>query len=175
MNGVKNHILYITPKNVLIKSIETAQVPEFVVQLGTKSIVPCKIMIEDKFVASFVYICGSWYALMRLFGKTLNTGFLARTEKNKVFYKLTNIPIYLDVNHYDVKDTTINGNGLIILPSDKYTIVKNTSLIISTSKTDMVELKNECFENINKQNNPKVFNILQRFRQQKLFGNQNRY
>jgi hypothetical protein len=80
----------------------------------------------------------------------------------------------------DIKSIkTINNNVKInyaLLPINliKFISVIN-KLIISTSKTDIVELKNECFENINKQNNPKVFNILQRFRQQKLFGNQMKY
>jgi hypothetical protein len=77
-----NRILYITPKNVLIKSIETIQIPEFCVNAGRNP-----IRIENKCVGCFLKVRGIWYAIMRLFGTTLNTGYFALTEKNKVFYK----------------------------------------------------------------------------------------
>ena len=163
MNGINNHIIYITSKNVLIKSVETPQVPEFVVKLAnTGEPQTCKIMIEDKYIACFLKICGQWYAMMRLFGKTLNTGVLARTEKNKVFYRINNIDI-------DANDPS-NGTGLIVIPKDSYK-ESDFSPFFSTSKTKVIELNDKCFENINKQSG-NVFNVLQRFRQQKLIANE---
>jgi hypothetical protein len=44
MNGIYNHIIYITSTNVLIKSIETLQIPEFYVKLPDEII---NIEIED--------------------------------------------------------------------------------------------------------------------------------
>lgn len=162
MNGIKNHIIYVTSKNVIIKSVETTQVPEFVVKLEDESEPrTCKIMIEDKYIACFLKICGQWYAMMRLFGKTLNTGVLARTEKNKVFYQINNIDI-------DANDPT-TGTGIINIPKSSYKESTSTPFF-STSNTKVIELNDNCFENINKQSSD-VFNVLQRFRQQKLIAN----
>ena len=166
MNGINNHIIYVTSKNVLIKSVETLQVPEFVVKFeGETEPRTCKIMIEDKYIACFLKICGQWYAMMRLFGKTLNTGYLARTEKNKVFYRISNMEI-------DANDPS-NGTGLIKIPKDSYKDSDSTP-IFSTSSTKVIELTDKCFENINKQTG-NVFNVLQRFRQQKLAANDAKY
>jgi hypothetical protein len=166
MNGINNHIIYVTSKNVLIKSVETLQVPEFVVKFeGDTEPRTCKIMIEDKYIACFLKICGQWYAMMRLFGKTLNTGYLARTEKNKVFYRISNMEI-------DANDPS-NGTGLIKIPKDSYKDSDSTP-IFSTSSTKVIELTDKCFENINKQTG-NVFNVLQRFRQQKLAANDAKY
>lgn len=162
MNGINNHIIYITSKNVLIKSVETPQVPEFVVKLANaEEPQTCKIMIEDKYVACFLKICGQWYAMMRLFGKTLNTGYLARTEKNKVFYQIDNIEI-------DANDPS-SGTGIIKIPKDSYK-ESGSSPFFSTSSAKAIELNDKCFTNINKQTG-NVFNVLQRFRQQKLLAN----
>jgi hypothetical protein len=166
MNGINNHIIYVTSKNVLIKSVETFQVPEFVVKFeGDTEPRTCKIMIEDKYIACFLKICGQWYAMMRLFGKTLNTGYLARTEKNKVFYRISNMEI-------DANDP-VNGTGLIKIPKDSYKDSDSTP-IFSTSSTKVIELTDKCFENINKQTS-NVFNVLQRFRQQKQAANDAKY
>jgi hypothetical protein len=166
MNGINNHIIYVTSKNVLIKSVETLQVPEFVVKFeGDAEPRTCKIMIEDKYIACFLKICGQWYAMMRLFGKTLNTGYLARTEKNKVFYRINSMEI-------DANDPS-NDTGLIKIPKDSYKDSDSTP-IFSTSSTKVIELTDKCFENINKQTS-NVFNVLQRFRQQKLAANDAKY
>lgn len=166
MNGINNHIIYVTSKNVFIKSVETLQVPEFVVKFeGDDEPRTCKIMIEDKYIACFLKICGQWYAMMRLFGKTLNTGYLARTEKNKVFYRISNLEI--DANGPS------GGTGLIKIPKDSYKDSDSTP-IFSTSSTKVIELTEKCFENINKQTG-NVFNVLQRFRQQKQAANDAKY
>lgn len=166
MNGINNHIIYVTSKNVFIKSVETLQVPEFVVKFeGDDEPRTCKIMIEDKYIACFLKICGQWYAMMRLFGKTLNTGYLARTEKNKVFYRISNLEI-------DANDPS-GGTGLIKIPTDSYKDSDSTP-IFSTSSTKVIDLADKCFENINKQTG-NVFNVLQRFRQQKLAANDAKY
>jgi len=166
MNGINNHIIYVTSKNVAIKSVETLQVPEFVVKFDNENEPrTCKIMIEDKYIACFLKICGQWYAMMRLFGKTLNTGFLARTEKNKVFYRISNIEI-------DANDPS-SGTGVIKIAKDSYKD-SDSSPILSTSSTKVIELTDKCFENRNKQSG-NVFNVLQRFRQQKLAANEGKY
>lgn len=166
MNNINNHILYITQTNVLIKSIESMQIPQFMVGLGeSQPPVPCKVMIEDKFVSCFLLICNEWYVIMRLFGKTLNRMYFARTEKNKVFYKLKNINI-------NASDPNVgNGTGLITFPTNSYTEL-NISYIMTTDKNSKhIQLKEDFFTNINKKNSPQVFKVLQRFRQQKIFAN----
>ena len=170
MDGIFNHIVYITPKNVLIKSIDTVQIPEFVVNINNQP-VKSKIMIEDKYVTCFLFICGNWYAIMRLFGKTLNTGVLARTEKNRAFFKLNNIHIDVDTNNPN------NGSGLITIPGN-HTTNTNKKQFFATSNTPIIQLTSDSFTNINKQsivNNHYVFYILQEFRLQKLIGNSGKY
>jgi len=161
MNGIKNHIIYITSQNVAIKSIESLQVPEFIVKLPTENEpIKCKIMIEDKYVGCFLNVCGQWYVIMRLFGTTLNTGMLALTETNKAYYRVKNIEI--DANDPET------GSSLITIPQGSYT-ESNDTPTLATSKTQIIKLNDNCFTNINKEDD--TFNVLQRFRQQKIWAN----
>ena len=161
MNDRYNKIIYVTQKNVFIKSVETLQIPEFQVYLDPlNNNIPCKIMIEDKYVNCFLFICGNWYAMMRLFGTTINTGHLARTEKNKAFYKLNNAII-------------LDNIGMIQIMPNTYTEVKKFTML-DTNDTKIILLNQNVVENINKSslvNGEKVFNILQLFRQQKVYAN----
>jgi hypothetical protein len=170
MNGIYNHILYLTPNNVLIKSIETLQIPEFVIQCldktGNGIPMSSKIMIEDKYVSSFLYICGDWYAMMRLFGKTINTQYLARTENNRAFFKLSNISVDIDT-----KNPETNGTSIITIPYGSYEVVNKTTLA-ATSNVPTINIT-KGFVNIDKNSwvrGKRVFNVLQRFRQQKLLA-----
>jgi len=168
MNGIYNHIIYITPNNVVIKSIEPIQAPEFVIEISNTELT-AKVMIEDKFVSCFLYVCGDWYVIMRLFGKTLNTDYLARTEKNKAFYKLDTDVLSVSLN---MDDPNKKGTGLITLSDGKYEPV-NKKLLFSTSNAPIYQITSG-FTNINKQsivNGQKVFNVLQRFRQEKILAN----
>jgi len=160
MNGIKNHIVYVTSQNVAIKSIESLQVPEFVVKLPTENEpIKCKIMIEDKYVGCFLNVCGEWYVIMRLFGTTINTGVLALTETNKAYYKIMNIEI--DANDPET------GSSLITIPQGSYT-ESNVDLTLATSNTKVIKLNDNCFKNINKEDD--TFKVLQRFRQQKILA-----
>jgi hypothetical protein len=170
MNGIYNHILYLTPNNVVIKSIETIQIPEFVVKCidktGNGAPMSSKIMIEDKYITAFLYICGDWYAIMRLFGKTLNTQYLARTEKNRAFFKLSNISVDIDT-----KNPETNRTSVINIQYGSYKLVNETKLA-ATSNVPTVNIR-KGFVNIDKNSvvrNKRVFNVLQRFRQQKLLA-----
>ena len=187
MNGRKNKIVYVTSKNVVVKSIETLQIPEFFIKIQEEiegkikeETITCKIMIEDKYVGCFLYVCGEWYAIMRLFGKTINVDILARTEKNKAFYKLKNVNLDLDVDKITSSDEIpegINGSGLVLISPNTYTEASPYTWL-SYNKTRTIKLNDDCFENINKQsrvNGEPVFNILQRFRQQKIIGNVAKY
>ena len=98
--------------------------------------------------------------MMRLFGTTINTGHLARTEKNKAFYKLNNAII-------------LDNIGMIQIMPNTYTEVKKFTML-DTNDTKIILLNQNVVENINKSslvNGEKVFNILQRFRQQKVYAN----
>ena len=103
---------------------------------------------------------------MRLFGTTINVGILARTERNKAYYKLKHIEINIDTENPD----NPTSNSSIQIPSDKLTII-DESYTFSTSKTRTIQISSDCFENINKTNDPTAFNVLQRFRQEKVIGN----
>jgi hypothetical protein len=105
---------------------------------------------------------------MRLFGTTINVGVLARTEKNKAYYKINHEHIKININTETPDNATSNSS--IQIPNDKITII-DESYIFSTSKTKTLQLSSDCYENINKTNDPIAFNVLQRFRQQKVIGN----
>ena len=166
MNGIYNHIIYITSTNVLIKSIETLQIPEFYVKLSNDvDNTRCNILIEDKYVSCFIYLCGKWYAMMRLFGKTINTQYLARTEKNRVFFELQNIAVNVDTTNPENP-----GDGTISIPNGLYSELNNSKLLSTNVSAREIKLSEKCFININKNNDIKAFNVLQRFRQQKLFA-----
>jgi len=113
-----------------------------------------------------LFICGQWYAIMRLFGTTINVGILARTERNKAYYKLKHIEINIDTENPD----NPAKNGSIQIPNDTLTII-DESYTFSTSKTRTIQISSDCFENINKTNDPAAFKVLQRFRQEKVIGN----
>lgn len=165
-------MIYITPLNVVIKSIETIQIPEFRVRIvdtdatGNKTVknVNCVIKIEDKYVGCFVFINGHWYAIMRLFGSTLNTEYFARTEKNRVFYKLGGMSV-------DINTTSGDGTGVITINEKMYDKKYNKTLL-GNSKSPTITIKQD-FENINKETGAQghIFASLQEFRQQKLLGN----
>jgi hypothetical protein len=150
------NIRYITCNNVIIKSIETAQVPEFYVYLRTER-VSSRIVIENKYVSSFLCIEGTqtWYVTMRLFGTTFNTGTFARTEKNKAFYRLNNQCININLD-----------TGKIIFKSGTY-LEKNEGWFGRNSKA--IILNPSCFENISRKDD--VFDVIQRYRQEKVIAN----
>ena len=83
LDGITKHILYITPKNVIIKSIDTIQVPRFVAKIN-KTQMECTIAFtpvcnesvftfsfntvkrcnKQHYVSCFLRHCGTWYAIM---------------------------------------------------------------------------------------------------------------
>ena len=164
-NYKKHDIFYFTPTNVVIKSIETAQIPELFVKTGDFE-GKCKIKIEDKYVACFLLIDDRWYAMMRLFGTTLNTGIIARTEKNKAFYLLDK----------EVMNPPSDRNlfGLIVLDPSYTQLPVNESTWFSTSSNSTIVI-DKGFTQITKENALETFNILQNFRNQKVIGNAIKY
>jgi pectate lyase len=163
-NGVYNHIIYITPKNVVIKSIETQQIPEFVVKLPSEEgHLNCKLRFQskNKYIACFLNICNEWYAMMRLFGSTLNTGFFASHKSHGTFQKIHHI--HIDFHPKNPKE----GSGLIHIPENYYEKVNETKLM-STSSSPTIYLKDECFSDVTDE---RILNVLKAFRNQKLFAN----
>jgi hypothetical protein len=120
------YVLYITPNNIFGRTIETLIIPEFLCSVNGQ-IARRKIMIEDKYVARFVMIDGRWYAIMRLFGKTHNSGILADVEYYKAFYLLG-------------KGFEVDNNTGIIILSPEHIRFKTTWVILSTSSAPIVEL-----------------------------------
>lgn len=150
----------------VIKSIETLQIPEFYVKLPDDvNNTRCNIMIEDKYVSCFIYLCGKWYVMMRLFGITINTQYLARTEQNRVFFELQNININVDTTNPENA-----GDGTISIPNGLYSELNNSKLLSTNNSAREIKLSENCFININKNNHIKAFNVLQRFRQEKLYA-----
>ena len=164
MNGIYNHIIYLTELNVIIKSIETAQIPHFYVKIPkymdiSEYIGRTKILIEDKFIGCFLKICGEWYAIMRLFGKTINTGIFSRTETNKAFYKINNIK-------FDLKNIETDS-GIIEISRNFFTEQKD-KYILSTSTTPVLLLNPNCYKVVTTKDI--IFNVLQRYRQEKIIA-----
>ena len=151
---INYHIFYITPQNVVIKSIDSIQIPEFTVN-GKKH----TIMIEDKYISCFLLICGEWYAIMRLFGTTLNTELLARTEKNRAFFKL---PPEININY--VKEPSPHKHTIITIPSSVYTLVNENDSI----KT--IKLNDNVVKNINRETDLLAYGVLSEFFSQKIFA-----
>lgn len=149
---INYHIFYITPQNVIIKSIDSIQIPEFTVN-GSKH----KIMIEDKYISCFLLICGEWYAIMRLFGTTINTEIFARTEKNKAFYKL---PKEIIIDY--VKEPSSIENTIMTIPNNVYTFVENNK--------ETIKINDNLVKNINKTTDLIAFSVLQEFFQQKIIA-----
>uniref|UniRef100_A0A6C0JHF1 Uncharacterized protein n=1 Tax=viral metagenome TaxID=1070528 RepID=A0A6C0JHF1_9ZZZZ len=165
-NSIKKHIIYITPNNVIIKSVETIQIPEFLVKLDVGPIISAKIKIEDKFVECFMFICGQWYVSLRLFTTVIYNGPLAFTAANRTFFRLSN-KISFDV---DISNPSI-GSSLITFPKDSYT-VSSEQYTLQTSATDTITLSPEFFENISPENDPMAYNTIVNFRNQKTIANE---
>jgi hypothetical protein len=151
---INYHIFYITPQNVVIKSIDSIQIPEFTVN-GKKH----TIMIEDKYISCFLLICGEWYAIMRLFGTTLNTELLARTEKNRAFFKL---PPEININY--VKEPSPHKHTIINIPPSVYTLVNENDSI----KT--IKLNDNVVKNINRETDLLAYGVLSEFFTQKMIA-----
>jgi hypothetical protein len=96
---------------------------------------------------------------MRLFGTTINTELLARTEKNKAFYKLPK-EIIID---YLKKPSPIE-NTIITIPNNVYTFVENKETI----KT--IKINDHLVKNINKTTDLIAFGVLQEFFEQKILA-----
>jgi len=98
----------------------------------------------------------------------VNTGIFARTEINEAFFLLNGINIDINTNNPN------EGSGLIHIPKYNTVSKEEVSQKLSTSKTPTIRLIEGSFKNIDKSsmvNNQAVFNVLQRFRQQKLIAN----
>jgi len=149
---------------MIIKNIESDFIPAFYGVLPReKKPVSLSIMIKDKFIGCFLYISGDWYVIMRLFGKTLNTGVLAATATNEVYYKLVD-GISLDFNVKTPTDET----GRIILKQDSYTEVKDNFILKSSRNTSFIKLNEKCYKVV--ENGTEMFNVLQQFRQEKIIA-----
>lgn len=161
--GINYHIKYITPANMLIKSVESAQIPHFNVAMTTNLPAEYKLKIEDKFVSCFLKICGEWYAVMRLFGKTLNDGILALTVRNRVFYR---------VNTERIK---INEETGVISISPESVKQTNEYYIFKTKQTPILNISISAVEHVDRKHNEEVFRVLNTFRIQKIVGNAMKY
>jgi len=161
--GVKYHIKYVTPANMFIKSIESAQIPHFNVETP-EGVMECKLKIENKFVSCFLKICGEWYAIMRLLGKTINTGVLAMTVRNRAYYRL-------DTKYIDIDEK----NGLVKIAKDAIDATEHGWYILMTKKTPGLVINDKVWEPVDRAHNVEVFRVLNTFRIQKLLGNSAKY
>ncbi len=158
INDIPTDIMYLTPKNVFIKSIELPQIPQFVVSINHIPTI-VKIKIEDKYVSCILNINGIYYVIMRLFGKTLNTGIFARPEKNRAFYKLNNLSFH-------------PTNSKIYIKKNTYEIL-NEVKILSSKRIPTINILPGYFENINSTH--ELFYLLKDFRISQVIKNEIKY
>lgn len=161
--GIKYHIKYITPANMLIKSVESFQIPHFNVETP-EGVIECKLKIEDKFVSCFLKICGEWYAIMRLFGKTLNDGVLALTVRNRAYYRL-------NMSHIDLDEKT----GVVRFKTPDVINKTNEWYLLATKRTPILNIAEKVWQNVDRNHNVEVFRVLNTFRIQKVIGNVAKY
>jgi len=158
-------ILYITPVNQVIKSVESLQIPHFRVKNADGTIAIYKIKIDKKYVNCFLRISGKWYAILRLSGHTLNVTPLASTTKLRAYFELRNF----------IFDTS---TGLISFTPDSFQMIEEKQLLLSTSSAPILQLKEgSCcciqVEKYDRKSKKKANDYLklQKFRQHKIFGN----
>lgn len=125
-NAKNNIIYYITPKNVIIKSISTIQIPEFVLELNGKE-QQCKIKIEDKFVSCFIYVNKRWHVITITSNTFIFENMRYYLLVDKLF-KLNNAGKIILSTHQMVLNDTINVNNNDYTPvstdSSVYKILK---------------------------------------------------
>jgi hypothetical protein len=165
-----NGFYFITQLNANIRSLDTMQIPKFVFDINISGDVrelELSIMIEDKYINCFVYHCGNWYAIMRIWGLSLqpDIGILKKnTDAFNLYYKLINISFDFDVN----KPT--EGTSIITVDSENFVIFNDGNSI---------KLKPQCFELIQKETiidgETKIYNILEDFRNSEIYNNQEKF
>lgn len=160
LNGKYNHILYLTPNNVIIKSIDSQQIPEFKAELGNGE-ETCKIMIEGRFVSCFLLICGEWYAIMRA---EYSLSFRNFFSSKGLYYKLKNIKIDADINKQN------SGTSLIKIDKKHYVEVKKNYVLTTSSNSKNIELVSDSFVSIYKAS--PILNLISNFWLQKKMANQ---
>ena len=118
VDGKIHHILYLTPKNVIIKSIDTYQIPTFVVRME-KTQVTCSFTFDGNYVSCFLRHCGSWYILL--------------IQKNSM--------VYNDFLYYKIKHTknVLNKDGELSFKLDMF---------MDTPNSPVLELKPEYLEEV---------------------------
>jgi len=158
-----NRLIYVTPRNVIIKSVQSIQIPNFNVKINDQgNYMLFQIMIRQLFINCFILYCGNWYVSMRLVDND------ELSENNTLFYKLKNgIKVELMVNTKEVE-----GNGLIIIPSGTYDKISKLSEK-SKKEISIIQLKdnNMNFESITEEKNNDTWEVLITFRRQKIVGN----
>ena len=88
LNGETNHILYVTPINVVIKSVDTYQTPTFIVRVMSKGVqgnrtLNCSIAIYNNYVSCILRYCSEWYVILIQKNSLLYNNF--------VYYKLNGV------------------------------------------------------------------------------------
>jgi hypothetical protein len=116
LNGEINHILYVTPINVVIKSVDTYQTPTFIVRVMSKGVqgnrtLNCSIAIYNNYVSCILRYCSEWYVIL--------------IQKNSLLY---NNFVYYKLN--GVKNV-INTEGEVIFNQKMISIVNNNEIRIN--------------------------------------------
>jgi hypothetical protein len=160
IGDIDTKIIYVIPKNVMIESVDTLQKPVFNIFVNNTNM-SSKMKIEKRYINCFVYLCGEWYAMMRVFNERIFRSAYYTNYTEKIFYKLNNIYVDIDINNPE------NGTGKIIIPDNIYTHKKG---LFSSGKLVLVP---ESYTVITEKHS--IFMPLYQFRNLKVLGNVGKY
>ena len=157
-----------TPCNTVIKQVSSVTIPEFRVDYeNTKS--NRKMMIDDRYVACFLKICKDWYVILRLFGHTnIPEHGLDNPEQDRAFYKLANGVILNTARGLESDSYIKIDPSKCETPPYKYTA-------LSTSSAPSTKIQSKYVTHVTSTmivNGVRVFNVLDEFREQKLFASE---
>ena len=159
LGNIDTKIIYVIPKNVMIESVDTLQKPIFNIFINNTNM-SSKIKIEKRYINCFVCLCGEWYAMMRIYNERIVRG-AYYMDYTKLFYKLHNIHVDIDINNPE------NGTGRIIISDNIYTHKKE---LFSSGKLVLVP---ESYTVITEKHS--IYMPLHQFRNLKVLGNSAKY
>jgi hypothetical protein len=131
----KNIIYYITPKNVIIKSVDTYQIPKFLVNKnGKKSQFKFQIGKENRYISCFLLIDKEWYAIT-----IIPNSFV---YSNRLYYKLNNLFKLYDSGALQLDQHQSITNDVVTVEDKQCSLVSSDMNIYKLLTTDNYQLSN---------------------------------
>ena len=117
-NNKNNIIYYITPKNVIIKSISTVLIPEFVFNVEDMER-QYKIKINDQFVSCFIYLDSKWYVITIIANSFISD--------NMRYYHIKNLLTLDNTGKIKFATQTVDSDNIINVDKKYYSLVSQKS------------------------------------------------